>query len=171
MAVKPRVVGGAAAVIIAVALSVASAFVGPREGERFTAYDDGGGVWTICKGHTRGVRKGDTATDTQCEAWFQQDLGEANEIVDRCITVPMNANQRAALISFAFNEGAGGEGVKDGLCILKNGREPLIRRMANANRWREACDGLLDWARAGGVQLFGLLKRRRAERELCMKPS
>jgi lysozyme len=143
----------------------------PAPGEaRLKAYRDFGGVWTICDGHTKGVRPGMVVTHEQCDQWRVEDLQEANTIVDRCIYSTMNAHQRAALISFAFNVGPGGANVKDGLCILKNGREPYIRRMANAGRWQEACDGLLAWTKAAGIELRGLVKRRQQERALCLRP-
>ena len=153
---------------IATSVTVAAAFVKPHEGTRYTAYRDPIGIWTICEGHTRGVREGMTATSSQCDEWLRQDLLEANEIVDRCITSPMTINQRAALISFAFNVGAGGKGIKDGLCWLKSGNQPQIRIRANASDWQGACNSLMSWNKAGGIVFPGLVKRREAERALCL---
>jgi lysozyme len=163
--------GLAASVVaaIAAAAAVVTAWEPAPGDARLKAYRDFGGVWTICDGHTKGVRPGMVATHAQCDQWRDEDLREANQIVDRCIDAP-NAHQRAALISFAFNVGPGREGVKDGLCMLKSGREPYIRRMANAGRWQEACDGLLAWTKAAGIELRGLVKRRQQERALCLRP-
>ena len=36
------------------------------EGTVYEAYPDTGGVWTICTGHTAGVRRGQTASPEQC---------------------------------------------------------------------------------------------------------
>jgi lysozyme len=163
--------GLAASVVgaLAAAAAVVTAWEPAPGDARLKAYRDFGGVWTICDGHTKGVRPGMVATHAQCDQWRDEDLQEANTIVDRCIDMP-NPHQRAALISFAFNVGPGREGVKDGLCVLKSGREPYIRRMANAGRWQEACDGLLAWTKAAGIELRGLVKRRQQERALCLRP-
>lgn len=165
---KGRIIAGAAAAVATVAIGVAAKLAGPHEGTLYAAYRDPVGIWTICRGHTRGVYEGMRATESQCEEWFQQDLAEANEIVDRCITSPMTIGQRAAMIDFAFNLGPGAPGVKDGLCSLKSGAVPTIRRKANAGDWQGACNALMDWTKAGGVVLRGLVKRRAAAREVCL---
>lgn len=157
----------AAKIGVSAAVTVA-ALVAYWEGYVPTTYADPIGIPTVCFGHTGGVEAGKTYTRDECEGLLDADLVAASAIVDRCIDAP-NPHQRAALISFAFNVGAGREGVKDGLCVLKNGREPYIRRMANAGRWQEACDGLLAWTKAGGVELRGLVKRRQDERALCLR--
>ena len=149
-------------------LQLTSDHVAAFEGIRHTAYQDSAGVWTICYGHTRGVREGMTATREQCEQWLLDDLHEADAIVSRCMPNTMSDKRRAAFISFAYNVGPGAKGVKDGLCVLRNGSKPYIRRMAEQGRWQEACDGLLAWTKAGGVELRGLVKRRHSERELCL---
>lgn len=43
------------------------------EGDSLVAYQDGGGVWTIGRGHTRGVKPGDTCTAEQSRAWLTED--------------------------------------------------------------------------------------------------
>ena len=162
---KEKLAAGAitAAIFVAAALGVT------HEGRTFTAIQPvPGDPWTLCHGHTKGVRKGDTATKAMCDEWLIQDLHEANDVVDRCITAPMTINQRAALIDFALNVGPGAPGVKDGLCWLKNGKQPYIRRMANEGRWQEACNGFLDWTKAHGVVYRGLVIRRQHERDLCL---
>lgn len=159
--------GGIVSILLA-AVVVASYEPAPGD-KRLQAYRDFGGVWTICDGHTRGVHAGMKATHAECDQWREDDLAEAATIVDRCIDAP-NPHQRAALISFAFNVGPGGKGIKDGLCQLKSGKEPYVRRMANAGRWQEACDGLLAWTKAAGIKLRGLVRRRQDERALCLRP-
>lgn len=168
MSVNPRVLAGAAAAVATVAIGVAAKLAGPHEGTLYKAYRDPIGIWTICRGHTRGVHEGMRATEAQCEEWFQTDLAEANAIVDGCITAPMTIGQRAAMIDFAFNVGPGRTGVKDGLCVLKNGNQPQIRRKANAGDWQGACDALMDWTRAGGQVFKGLVRRRADARAVCL---
>ena len=127
--------------------------------------------WTICHGHTKGVKEGDTATDEQCDKWLQEDLIEAALIVDSCIVAPdwapLTPERHAALTDFALNVGPGRKGVKDGLCILKNGQHSTIRRMAAAGNWPQVCAGFLQWVKAGGVFYRGLERRRQATRVLC----
>lgn len=155
--------GAAAAIFVAVTLGVI------HEGVTYVAIQPvPGDPWTLCHGHTKGVKKGDTATQPMCDEWLMQDLLEANDTVDRCITAPMTINQRAAMIDFTLNVGPGSPGVKDGLCTLRSGKQPYIRRMANEGRWQEACNGFLEWTKAGGVEYRGLVIRRRATRDLCL---
>lgn len=160
-----RVVTGAVAAALTILVSFTAGFEGKTNHAIIPVPGD---PWTICHGRTKGVKKGDKATDAQCKEWLLEDLAEANRIVDQCITAPMTIGQRAALVDFALNVGPGGKGIKDGLCWLKSGNQPYIRRMANQGRWQEACDGFLEWTRAGGVVYRGLVRRREATRALCL---
>lgn len=47
-----------------------------NEGMKTSAYQDGAGVWTICAGETNGVKKGDTATPSECQAMLARSLVE-----------------------------------------------------------------------------------------------
>lgn len=47
-----------------------------NEGYKDTAYKDSAGVWTICYGETKGVKKGDTATPSECSAQLAKSLSE-----------------------------------------------------------------------------------------------
>jgi len=170
---KARIAAATASVVLAVGgvtyMQLSSEHVASHEGVRYVAYKPiPSDPWTICYGHTRGVHAGMRATQAQCEAWLLEDLRDADAIVSRCMPDTMGVKRRAAFISFAFNVGPGANGVKDGLCVLRNGNKPYIRRMAEEGRWQEACDGLLAWTKAGGVEYRGLVKRRQAERELCL---
>lgn len=130
-----------------------------------------GDPWTICHGHTKGVKEGDTATDEQCEAWLREDLIEAALVVDSCIVAPdwapLTRERHAALTDFALNVGPGRKGIKDGLCTLKSGNPSTIRRMAALGRWDQVCAGFRQWVKAGGVFYRGLEVRRKAEQALC----
>lgn len=59
---------------LAASIALSGALVAHFEGTRYTAYQDVTGTWTICDGHTRGVKAGDTATLQQCAAWRYEDL-------------------------------------------------------------------------------------------------
>lgn len=144
--------------VVAVAISMAVGLVAQFEGTRFAAYPDPatrGAPWTICEGHTRGVKQGDTATRAQCDEYLRQDLAEANDAIDRCITAPLSVKQRAALISAVVNAGP-----------------PLVcgstlQRKANAGDQAGMCAELSRWTWAAGRQLPGLVRRRAEERSLC----
>jgi len=74
------------------------------EGTVYEAYPDTGGVWTICTGHTLGVRRGDEASPAQCAAYLRADLGDAVDFVMR--EVPSaSLFQKIALADFAYNLG------------------------------------------------------------------
>jgi len=75
------------------------------EGTEFEAYPDSGGVWTICTGHTKGVRPGDRATPEQCAAYLQGDLGHAVDVVMRSVP-KATIWQKIALSDFVYNVGA-----------------------------------------------------------------
>jgi len=155
-----------------VSLLLAIGFTANWEGKTYKAIKPvPSDPWTICHGHTKGVKEGDTATDEQCDKWLQEDLIEAALIVDSCIVAPdwapLTPERHAALTDFALNVGPGRKGVKDGLCILKNGQHSTIRRMAAAGNWPQVCAGFLQWVKAGGVFYRGLERRRQATRVLC----
>lgn len=140
------------------------------EGRLLVANYDPVGIPTLCFGHTAGVKIGDRATPEQCEELLAEDLLAANTVVDSCVTVPLNANQRSALVSFAYNVGHGRAGVKDGLCVLKNGQPSTLRRLLNTRNYTAACNQLINWTFGKGQHFAGLKKRREKERELCLTP-
>ncbi len=120
------------------------------------AYQDVVGKWTICHGHTKGVKKGDTATIDQCAAYLMEDMGVADATVKRCITVAMNVYQNAAFDDAAFNIGT------SVVCGSK------LSRMANAGDLVSACHQLSLWVYAGKVRYQGLIRRRATDLELCL---
>jgi lysozyme len=144
------------------------AYVPQFEGIILRGYKDPIGIVTACAGHTKTAVLGRPYTTTECTALLESDLLTYADTVNRCINVPLNDGQRAALISFSFNVGPGKEGVKDGLCVLKNGRQPQIRIRFNAGDYAGGCRALTEgWMSAGDKQLPGLVKRRKIERDMC----
>ncbi len=151
---KGAAIGGVAG---AATIAAIVAFIGPWEGRRYTAYQDIVGVWTICEGHTKGVKAGDVATDAQCDEMAAQDVAEHNAGIRACITRPMPQNVEIAFTSLAFNAGVGA------FC-----GSTALRRY-NAGDDSGACDALNMWVRAGGKVVKGLVNRRAAESALCKK--
>lgn len=156
----------------ATATAVMLAFTPEKEGRSLTAYRDPLGVVTICDGDTHGVKMGDVRTPAQCDAATLREISAALTIVDRCVTVPLTENERAAYGDFAYNVGPGAKGVKDGFCMLKSGRQPTFLRKLNAGDHVGACNGLLEWVPdVDGPQAHiraGLLLRRQQEVEICL---
>lgn len=137
------------------------AFVANWEGSSLSVYQDrlANGLPSVCNGHTGpDVRVGDVWTKEQCDAILVKDATEHGQRLLACITVPLNQNQYNAFSSFAFNVGTG------------NACKSTLVRLLNQGRYTEACDQLLRWNRANGKVISGLDRRRKAERELCLKP-
>lgn len=133
------------------------------EGLSLKAYQDTGGVWTICYGHTAGVKRGDVATRSQCVAWLWQDLQAAIGVVDRNLKADVGWLCRVAHADFVLNVGA-----------TNYTRSTLLRRF-NAGDRRGAPDEFLRWVYVGGKDCrdpasgcSGILTRRQVERELCL---
>lgn len=151
--------------VVLAALVLAGGLVSTFEGYRATPYKDPVGIWTDCEGHTGpDVVPGKRNTPAECAAKKAADLEEARATVDRCITVPLTPGQYAALIDFAFNVGPGGKGVKDGLCYLKSGAQPTIRRKFNAGDYAGGCAEFNKW---NAQRLAGITTRRAQETLVC----
>lgn len=126
------------------------------EGVRQNAYSDVGGVPTICFGETKGIRIGDHKTLAECNAMLDGRLQEFAAGVDKCTSVELPPERKAAMVDFAYNVGTGA------YC-------KFIAPQLNSGKTIEACDHLLRFTKAGGIEFPGLVKRRNAERLLCLK--
>lgn len=152
---NPRLIAGT----ILAAIAVAGAAVGIHEGREYRAYQDAGNVWTICEGHTRGVKRGDTATPEQCDEYKREDLERSADSVVGCLSVDPTVNQLAAFIDFEFNTGR--------FCGSS------IQRKANAGDMRGACQAIGLYVYAAGQDCRvsrscrGIVKRREEEIALC----
>lgn len=76
------------------------------------------------------------------------------QAVNRYVQVEINQNQFDALCSFAYNLGVGS---------LKS--STLLRKL-NLGEYASASNQFLRWNRAGGKVLKGLVRRRKAEKDL-----
>jgi GH24 family phage-related lysozyme (muramidase) len=146
------------------------------EGLRLAAYLCPAKVWTVGYGSTRiwgrPVRDSDRLRDeAEARALLARDLADAAAAVDRAVTVPLAEHQRAALISIVQNVGAGradrpGQPGRSGIVTLRDGRSSTLLANVNARAVAAAGDAFLAWTKAGGVDLPGLVRRRRAERAM-----
>ena len=132
------------------------------EGEKLTAYICPAGVLTVGVGHTGAdVTRGMKITQAQSDALLVSDLAKFEAAVLRLVKVPLTQNQFDALVSFAFNLGAGALG-----------SSTLLKRL-NAGRYTDAAAQFSKWdkARVRGqlVALPGLTKRRAAEAVLFLQ--
>lgn len=125
------------------------------EGCRLTAYQDSVGVWTIGYGHTSGVRKGQTITQSQADSFLKSDCASAEKSVNSYSKYNWNQNQFDALVSFTFNCGSGN--LKT---LLNNGQRTIAEISAKITAYNKA----------GGKVLQGLVNRRTAEKDLFDKP-
>lgn len=127
------------------------------EGCRLKAYKDSVGIWTIGHGHTHGVYEGQEITQEQADLLLDTDLTKFEDGVCALLRAPVNDNQFAAIVSFAFNLG------------LNNLGRSTLMRYVNNSRFEMAADEFHKWAMAGGQQVDGLVRRRDAERSLFLK--
>ncbi|MCA8830184.1 lysozyme [Hymenobacter pini] len=103
------------------------AFITKEEGEVLTAYRCSAGVLTIGVGHTGpDVKAGQTITRERSQQLLTYDLQRFEAAVNSLVTVPLTQNQFNALVSFAFNLGAG--------ALQKSSLLTYINATANANR-------------------------------------
>lgn len=122
------------------------------EGCKLTAYKCPAGVWTIAYGHTADVYSGMKITQQQADEFLKQDLVVYENHVNN-LNRPFNQNEFDALVSFCYNCGAGS-------------LQTLCKNRTNA----QIADALLLYNKGGGKVLQGLVNRRKAERELFLKP-
>lgn len=124
------------------------------------AYKCPAGVWTIGYGHTGlkhkdgSVFPGRTITVAEGERLLRHDMDVFEARVSRLVTVPLNDDEYAALVSFDFNTGA----------LHKS---TLLKKLNAGDRQGAAAQFAL-WNKANGKVLPGLVKRRKAERALFL---
>lgn len=146
---------------LAIAGASLLAFVGTWEGSEQVAYADrlAHGLPTVCNGHTGpDVKVGEKWTKEQCDAILVKDVEAHGERLLSCITVAINQHEYDAYTSWAYNIGTGAACKSTTIKLLNQGKR------------QAACDQLLRWDRAGGRQVRGLTNRRKAERDLCLRP-
>jgi GH24 family phage-related lysozyme (muramidase) len=120
------------------------------EGCRLKAYKDPAGVPTIAYGHTAGVKMGDTITQEQADELLRDDLVIYEAKVDKYDDkYHWNQNQFDALVSFAYNIGSIDQ-------LTSNGRRSI----------KTISEKILEYNKAGGKKLEGLVRRRKAEKAL-----
>lgn len=135
--------------------STGRALIRQFEGDQLKAYLCPAGALTIGVGHTGSdVEPGQTITQAQSDALLAKDLEKFEAAVSRLVRVPLTQNQFDALVSFAFNLGAG---------ALQS--STLLKKL-NKGDYQGAGAEFGKWVKAGGKTLTGLVRRRAAEAAL-----
>ncbi len=118
-------------------------FLNEKEGNSLTAYRDGSGIWTICRGATlvdgKPVRQGMKLTQAKCDQVNAKERDAALAWVDRNIKVPLTEPQKAGIASFCpYNIGPG-------KCLPSTFYSRL-----NAGDRKGACEAIRWWIKDGG---------------------
>lgn len=131
------------------------AFLKKHEGFKSRPYRCSAGVWTIGYGHV--IQPGErfrSVSEAQAEALLIQDIQKAEAAVNKLVKVRLSDNQRAALVSFAFNVGTGAF------------RDSTLLKRINAADGHGALVEMAKWIHANGKRSAGLKARRLGEMEL-----
>ena len=114
-------------------------FLNEKEGNSLTAYLDGSGFWTICRGATRidgkPVTKGMKLTQAKCDQVNAIERNKALAWVDQNIRVPLTAPQKVGIASF---------------CPYNIGFPSTFYRKLNAGDRKGACSEIRRWIFDGG---------------------
>lgn len=159
-AAKPSRVkyAGLTALIGAAAVAIVVPTVQAWEGYEPVPYRDVVGIYTVCWGDTKNVTPGKTETREQCEARLERQLiAHAKPVVECAPKLTRHPNALGAAISLAYNIGP------SAFC-----RSTAARRF-NRGDIRGGCNAFLMWVKAGGRTIRGLVNRRKAEREICLR--
>lgn len=133
------------------------------EGCQLEAYQDEVGVWTIGWGITNAdksitgttIKRGLKISQATAEKWLEESLNRKYlpKVMKYDTRYNWNQNEIDALTSFAYNIGS------------------IDQLTANGSRSRATIAAkMLEYVKAGGVTYNGLVRRRKAERELFLKP-
>jgi lysozyme len=129
------------------------------EGMYLRGYKCPANVWTIGYGHTglvdgKPIHGNMIITEEKAIELLQQDMAVFENAVKDSVKVPLTQNQFDALVSFAFNVGAG---------ALRNS---TLLKLLNQGKYEEVPAQFLRWNKGGGKVLAGLTRRRKAEGHL-----
>jgi lysozyme len=119
---------------------------------RLTAYQDIKGIWTIGWGHVGPeVVEGLVWTQNQADTQLVMDLGNAERMVNTCVTVPLTQGEFDAMVDLAFNIGVNAE------------KYSTLLKLVNNGNFEDAAKQFDEWDHASGKVVAGLLRRRQAE--------
>jgi len=139
------------------AIAMAARLIRQCEGCVLTPYADTGGTWTIGIGSIHDLAGNRVTANTppitqqDAEDLMMAELTPTADRVDALVTVPITDGQKAALYSFAYNEGVGALG------------KSTLLRVLNAGDTAGAAAHFADWNIVAGKVSKGLVNRRALE--------
>ena len=134
------------------------------EGFRAETYLDPIGIATIGYGTTKAAgvgidpQPGMRITEKEAETYLLRAIDKFAAHIDPLFKSAPNENERAAMLSLAYNIGPGAFA-----------KSSVLKRFNEGNK-QAAADAFLLWTKAGGKTLAGLKRRREAERALFLEP-
>lgn len=145
-----QIVGGSAAALLVSTVALWEGKVNAPHWDRF------GKVWDVCYGETSVPMR--RYSDAECEEMLTSRLADdfAKPVLAINPELRGHPNQLAAAVSLSYNIG------------VPAYRRSTVAKRFREGRWREACDAMLMWNRAGGKVVYGLQRRREHERRLCL---
>lgn len=151
-------------------LETAANIIKEFEGFRSSPYKCPAGVWTIGYGTTYYpdgalVWPSDKPISKERATDFLEHHIDNAVVPGLESTIPtwglMNANQKAAIISFAYNLGA--------LFYGNNGFNTITKALSKKENWKDVPSAMMLYVNPGSTFEAGLRRRRRAEGELWTK--
>ena len=127
------------------------------EGCALVSYMDNG-YYAIGYGHRSGVMPNQTITADQALSLLQQDIAVRVNQVTPLLKQVINDNQFSAIICLTYNIG------------ITNFSQSTVLRCVNAGHYDDAANAFLLWDKEHGREVPGLLRRRKAERDLFLAP-
>lgn len=142
---------------MAAAAVLAVAVIAPFEGLRNDPYNDIVGIRTVCYGETQNIEERHYTTQ-ECRAKLEKAVGERylKPVADCVPQLAARPEQLAASTSLAYNIG------------VKVFCGSTAARRFRAGDIRGGCEAFMMLTKAGGKVVRGLVKRRDAERKLCL---
>lgn len=135
---------------------LAATLISGFEGLRTHAYLDPTGTATVCYGETAGVKLGQVRSREECLNLLSADVQGRVPAMQRCLKHPVSPVTSAWMISYGYNVGVGR------FCRS-------VAPLANAGRLEAACNAMRSPTTSKGVALPGLVSRRKAEAEGCLR--
>ncbi len=121
------------------------------EGCKLEAYKCPAGKWTIGFGFTKGVKEGDTWSQSHAEYMLDVELEEYEGYINDLVNIQLNQNQFDALVAWIYNLGP------------TNFRTSTLRKKLSPETMDEVPREIRRWNKANGEVLQGLVRRREAE--------
>lgn len=132
--------------------------IGNAEGCRIEPYMCPAGVMTDGIGNTHGVKAGVQKTYEQIAADWEQNIMESERCVNRYANGrELSDDTFSAVTSITFNVG----------CTAM--QKSTMFRLLRQGQVETACNEFPRWVYANKIKLAGLVTRRKAEKELCLK--